>query len=203
MGWKTIKEHYGIKHAVHIDRDNNGVKRLMIGSSLCHDLFSFSLETGEFVHGALGGIESAQGRGMEWGNQIAADAKSGELLRLIQTQDVFGETVPAWTTEGTRVVEKRAEKLAWPECCTDGQMIYDNTHFPTRKQAEKRLIGESISNMASMIERIGQDAREALERQRWYARSWLGLVRALRLEKVYRYQLDNMRKAAGEDDDHG
>lgn len=140
---------------------------------------------------------------MEWGVKISADAKSGELLKLIQAKDKFGKTVPAWTSDGAKIIEKRAEKLKWPECCTDGEMIYENTHFKTREEAEKRLVSDSISHMASMIERIGQDAREALERQRWYARSWLGLVRALRLEKVYRYQLDNMRKAAGEDDDHG
>lgn len=198
MGWKTVKDHYKIEHTVHIDKDKDGVKRLMIGSSLCHDLFSFSLETGEFVRGALGGIAEAKHRGMLWGDQIAADAKSGKLLELIDAADKFGKTVPAWTSDGSKIIEKRAEKLKWPECCTDGQMIYENTHFKTREQAEKRLVSESISHMATMIEHEGQNARDALERQTWHARSWLGLVRALRLEKVYRYQLDNMRKIAGE-----
>jgi len=63
--------------------------------------------------------------------------RTGELKKLIDLPDTFENLKPIYTCEKGRVIKKFCEQYEYPNVCTDGDLIYENTFFINRKDAVK------------------------------------------------------------------
>ena len=116
MGWKNVKESYGIVHTVQVTD-----KGICIGSPYIHDLIVIGLD---------GAVKK---RDYGYGNQDLKrymqefDADPDKLKRLVLSDDHFAASVTVFTYDGGDIVEKLCEAPGWPNVTHDGEMMYDNT----------------------------------------------------------------------------
>jgi hypothetical protein len=133
MGIKALIENYRIGHIV--QRYENG--DILIGSPYISDIIRISKE---------GKILKRYGDGrtnedlQRYQQEMDDDEATGELKRLIDLPDTFGDLIPIYTYKGANVIKKYCEKPGWPNITTDGQLMYENTFFLTPQQAYNALI---------------------------------------------------------------
>lgn len=121
MGWKNIKNRFGIQHHVHATE-----KGVAIGSGYIPELVIIDRVTGAVEENrAFSGFLREK-------YPALLDATPEELLHLISEPDTFPATVPVYTYDGAEIIEKRCEIPGWPNATVDGCMMYDNT-FSTDK----------------------------------------------------------------------
>jgi len=123
MGWKNVKEHYGIDELVHVydDKVSVGSDRLLNIITIESDM----VPTRRYSHG-----EPFDG----WTRAMLADL--GTLRRLIETPDTFARSIPVYTFDyDGNIIEKQCEALGWPNVTHDGCLMYDNHFFPDRAEA--------------------------------------------------------------------
>ena len=185
MGWKTVKEYYKIGHIVHVEDG-----KLLIGSQMCTHLFEFDMK-GKFIKGALCGLDEPNEL-FPWREAIKADSESGKLGELLATEDKFENLVTVWTFNREKIIEKQAEKCEWPNCCTDGELIENNTHFTSRKKAEEALLSRSIYAFGAFIERMDAEIDDLQSQSACVQSSFMGLVHSLGLEKKLDFQLEQI-----------
>src|ERR1043166_9084890 len=103
MGWKNVKESYGIVHTVQVTD-----KGICIGSPYIHDLIVIGLD---------GAVKK---RDYGYGNQDLKrymqefDADPDKLKRLVLSDDHFAASVTVFTYDGGEFVEKLCEAPGWP-----------------------------------------------------------------------------------------
>lgn len=122
MGWKSVKEHYRIEHAVAVYPE----KGICIGSPYVHDLI---------VIGFDGVVKKRPDRTHNDAlsrYQSEFDADPEMLKRLVLQEDKFEKSLPVWTYEGSRIVEKFCDEYGWPNVTHDGLMMHDNTFSKDR-----------------------------------------------------------------------
>lgn len=126
MGWKKVKEHYRIEHIVKMSSEG-----LCIGSGYIPETI---------VVNAAGEIVTRYDRGNNalerYQREIEADPDL--FVRLMAEPDVFERNVPVFSYAGAQVLEKQCEELGWPNVTHDGDMMYENTWFPTREEAIRK-----------------------------------------------------------------
>lgn len=111
MGWKILKQHFGIGHIVQI-RDG----KLLIGSPYVSELASI-LKTGELV---LNKIFEKSFR-EEYPNLVKA---SPEYLKdLLDQEDTFERSIPIYTYKGLHILKKQCEGTEYPSVTHDGVLI--------------------------------------------------------------------------------
>ena len=146
MGWKNIKQHYSILHIVHVRDD-----KILIGSPYVSDLLSIDQDCNVIrphTHLGEGGDLTRIRRAME------GDRK--KLRELMVTPDTFGELMTVYTFEDDRIIEKQCEEIGFPNVTTDGELMYDNSHFAKREQAirhAKRNAAAIVSSISENVER--------------------------------------------------
>lgn len=121
MGWKKFKEHFGIKHTVHIVEG-----QVCIGSAYISQLLILGSD-GRLVKRDERSVNEDIAR-----YQREIDADPAKVRELLAAPDLFAESIPVFTYDGSRIIEKMCEKAEWPNCTHDGQLMYDNT-FSTDK----------------------------------------------------------------------
>jgi hypothetical protein len=81
--------------------------------------------------------------------------ETGEIREIIDGKDIIENPLPVFTVNGDgELVESVTDKYGWPNTDDDGILMYDNTHFPTKKQALEYGIRElslGIENYNRMI----------------------------------------------------
>lgn len=130
MGWKNIKDRFKIEHIVQI-RDN----RICIGSGYIGEIISISFEGKILKSYDLNSRSNSDL--LRYQKEINLSEKTGELKKLIDDPDVFTDLKPIYTHEKGRVIKKFCEEYKYPNICTDGDLIYENTFFINRKDAVK------------------------------------------------------------------
>ncbi|MDF2462005.1 MAG: hypothetical protein K0Q43_240 [Ramlibacter sp.] len=126
MGWKSVKDHYRIRHLVSV-----APECICIGSGYIHDLI---------VIGPQGRITKRdEGRSNEDLRRYQAemDADPQLLARLVGQADVFARAITVYTFEDGRVLEKQCEELGWPNVTHDGCPMYENTFSADRAEVVK------------------------------------------------------------------
>lgn len=117
MGWKNIKEQYGITHIVQVTD-----KGICIGSPYVGDLIVVKAD-GTVEAGIMGvdGNDKLQ----RYFNEMSADKE--KLAALISAEDTFAKSIPVYTYEGGQIIVKQCEELGWPNVTHDGQLMYANS----------------------------------------------------------------------------
>jgi hypothetical protein len=126
MGWKNIETKFNIKHIVQI-RDN----RICIGSGYIGEIISISFD-GKLIKQYK---DSSNEDLIRYNAELIEAEKSGELKKLIDLPDTFENLNTIYTFNNGRVLTKYCEKYDYPNVCTDGSLIYENTFFKDRKEA--------------------------------------------------------------------
>lgn len=152
MGWKALKEKFGIKHYVQITEAG-----ICIGSAYVHDLVTINVNLGT-IH------ESATFKGFIKNNYPKLlDTTSEEILSIINTPDVFESSITVYTYENGDIIEKKCEKIGWPNVTHDGYMMHENT-YSTNKN---KVVGWAKNNISLEVkytqEHIGRKEKELEE----------------------------------------
>lgn len=157
MGWQNIKEHYQIKHIVHV-RDGN----ILIGSPLCSDLFTID-PAGKF----LKKWDTRPGDVLH-GYMTAISADPAKFSELFASPDTFAASLPVFTYDGGDVIEKQCEVRGWPNVTHDGELMYDNTFFADKADAISRAKENAKAGISASRSSV-EDAEERLAK----CRAWL------------------------------
>jgi hypothetical protein len=156
MGWKSFKSFYGIEHIVHIRGDF-----LLVGSIYIPDAITFSVKTGDIHRGSS--ISDSLFKKYD----RLKNSSSPERLSLIGSRDIFSESNPIfyYSHRQNKIIEDFTEKYEWPNVTHKGSLIYENTHFKTKKEALAYAIRERELSL-EYIEKIITDAEKDILDQR-------------------------------------
>ena len=116
MGWKNLKERYGITHIVQVTE-----KGICIGPPYVSDIIVVTAD-GVVKAGVMGveGNDSLQ----RYFNEMSADREA--LIAVIESEDTFAKSIPVYTYDGGEIICKQCEELGWPNVTHDGQLMYSN-----------------------------------------------------------------------------
>lgn len=154
MGWKRLKETFGIEHYVQVTE-----RGICIGSGYVHNLAVIDPKTGKIY-------ENPTFRNFIAETYPALQAASpAELLRLIEAPDEFAATIPVFTFNGGDIIEKRCEVLGWPNVTHDGVMMYDNSYAHDKDKVVAWAKGSATHAIEQCHERI-QDVEAELAKLR-------------------------------------
>lgn len=120
MGWKSVRDHYGItRRQVHV-RDGE----IRIGEEVTIRADGTVVVNRDWnpPQEIMAAIEHMR-------------ANPDTLRGLMARPDEFGPSVPIWTYDGDRVIEDLCEVPEWPNLTHSGQIIYENTHSTDRAKA--------------------------------------------------------------------
>lgn len=169
MGWKRVKEVYGIDHIVKVEGDD-----LKIGSGYIGDLITVHSDGCLTVNSI---VERGEGELDRIRREMEADPK--RLASLISAPDSFSESLPVWTYEDGRIIELACEEYGWPNVTHDGRLMYENLFFDRRDQAVEAAIrnGEyAVEGWTDSVKRAKKDLETTeahLERARSNLESYL------------------------------
>lgn len=125
---------------------SNNRDYIAVGSQLCHDLISVNKETlkvkyalDTFREGRKCLESKSNGKaGNEllfiW-DKLHELIEKGQIHDIINGKDVIENPLPVFTVEEGRLVESVTDKYGWPNTDDNGICMYENSHFPTAKQA--------------------------------------------------------------------
>lgn len=142
MGIKAFKENYGLDKGVTQVRDGH----ICHGSYYVPDMIKVSLD-GQWVIDAKSLWVNGDKELEALRDKLFEDKKSGKLKEIWEKKEDCAELNIVYTYKGGRVVKKYAEEFGWPNVCTDGEMMYDNTHFKTYKEAKDKLLIETSAGV--------------------------------------------------------
>lgn len=124
MGWKNLKEHFGIKHIVCRTEDGN----IKIGSPYVSDLVVVT-PFGEVIR-----TWHVEGTPLE---AVVAQMRANpeQVQALIAKPDTFATSIPVYTWENATIVQRFCEEPGWPNVTHDGHLMYENTYTLSEAQA--------------------------------------------------------------------
>lgn len=146
MGWKNVKEYYGIKHIVQVDTRNDygRVPAILIGSPYISDIIVIRISDGKILkrfdmrHNEL--LAALQPR-------LDEDEKNGKLKELIDTKDTFGKLLPVYFVgDHKRIRLMWCEHYGYPNVTTDGKLMYENEFYSKLKAAKYHLLRNTKMN---------------------------------------------------------
>lgn len=154
MGWKTLKERFGIGHIVQVT--NAGI---VIGSGYVSDLVTINSATGKVTENSTFAGFLRQ----HYPRLLSASAE--DILSAISTEDTFDTSIPVYTYEGGTIIEKLCEQPSYPNVTHDGCLMYENTY-----SSDKSLVVQWAKRNAeagiSLIARHIADTEKLLAEQR-------------------------------------
>lgn len=161
MGWKTLKQHYRIGHAVQVVPD----KGICIGSPYIHDLIVIGVD-GQIIKADYGRVNEDLRRYM-------AEFKSDpdRLREVIQATDTFEKAITVYTWDGANILEKKCEKLGWPNVTHDGAMMYANTFSDDKNTVVKWAKENARGGIKWKMERVEDIKKQLSEMESLLAES--------------------------------
>jgi hypothetical protein len=141
MGWKSVKEHFDIKHNVIVEDGT-----IFIGSSYVSKLAGIDMQTGE----CFSLRESADFLPRYYPELLNADRD--EILSLCRREDCFEVSIPVFTYEKGQILVFYCENVGWPNVTHDGRMMYENT-FSLDKETAVRRAKRNAFLGAEMVEK--------------------------------------------------
>jgi hypothetical protein len=158
MGWKAVKDHYRIGHIVQVVEG-----QIWIGSPYISKIIAIERD---------GRITKRDTSNAALKRYMKEFEESPErLLELIQQPDTFEASMTVYTYEGGKIVEKQCEKLGWPNCTHDGELMYDNTYSVSREQTVDRAKRNAVAWINNLKSRVAE-CEEQLSRARAAGVAW-------------------------------
>lgn len=165
MGWKNVKDHYRIVHQVQVTEAG-----ICIGSPYIHDIIVVSLD-GRIVKED---DRTLNGDLMRYQKEMKSDL--GQLKELVISPDTFAASLPVYTYEGAKILEKQCEEPDWPNVTHDGLMMYENTFSTDRAKvvewakrnclaridSDRRYISEQEERLSSLRVRLNEAEADAV-----------------------------------------
>ena len=150
MGWKAIKNHYGIGHIVQV----SPLGRILIGSAFIQDLIAIDREKKVVETGKLGIGGSNELRRI-W-DEIHGDLD--QLWSLAEQEDSFEAALPVFTYADGAILELSCEARGYPHVTHCGRLMYDNQFFDNRIDAiafgkkDAELSVKAAGNQVTMLQ---------------------------------------------------
>lgn len=176
MGWKRLKEHYGIRHQVAVYPE----KGICIGSAYVHDIIVIAdtdhpLEWHDRTYKRPMNIGCGLtiwrgdtiGRGEPFDGLVERwQAYPKELRNTIDEPDTFGRSIPVYTYDyDGNIIMHVCEEPGWPHVTHDGRMMYENTFSIDRGQVREWAKRELIAAAVSVRRGIKDDEARLAERR--------------------------------------
>jgi hypothetical protein len=166
MGWKAIKEHYGIRHIL----GRYEGEGWCIGSAYVHALITIDTQARTVTPGSLVRPGDELARLVE---RFQADGPA--FWAMWEIPDVFERSLPVFTTREGLLVEASCEEYGWPNATHDGWVMYDNTYFTTPHAALADAKRDAAAGIRYAEERLAEWEAEGLRlrarlgeaRERW------------------------------------
>lgn len=164
---------------------SNNDEYIGVGSPLCHDLISINKETLKVKY-ALDTFRDGRKCFEETHRQSEKTEllfiwdklheliENGQIQDIINGKDEIENPLPVFTVNDGKLVESITDKYGWPNTDHNGICMYNNTHFPTAKQAIQYGISEYKAGEEMALRRIKQieenltEIKEELEKYRNY-----------------------------------
>ena len=121
MGWKTLKERFGIGHIVQVTSAG-----IVIGSGYVSDLVTINPATGKVTE------NSTFSGFLREHCPVLLSASADEILAAINAEDTFATSSPVYTYQGGTIIEKFCENPGYPNVTHDGCLMYENTYSTDR-----------------------------------------------------------------------
>lgn len=141
MGWKTLKEHFGIEHIVKIEGD-----QVLIGSPYIGDLGVIDIKTGKLS------LKDGWERSLE-DYPALRSASPAEILDLLRAPDHFNGKTCVYIVSDAKVYEDYCEKEGYPNVTYSGRLMYQNTTFLSLKDAQTSALKSLEYRVKSWEER--------------------------------------------------
>lgn len=152
MGWKNVKEYYGIEHIVHV---KDGA--IFIGSPYITDLIRINMD------GTL--VEDRDLCGNDELERIwdAMEEDPDKLRELIETPDTFSQSISVYTYDGSEIIEMHCEAAGFPNVTHDGLLMSDNTFSYDRVKIVAKAKRNAQAGMKLYQDRINDLEAKAAE----------------------------------------
>jgi len=158
---------------------------IAIGSPLCHDLIAVDKKTMK-IKLALDtwneGRKSLERKSTEEllfiYDKLNDLIKTGEINDIINGDDVVENPLPVFYVDDGKLIETFTDSYGWPNTTITGELMYDNTHFKSRKKVIEKGISElgyAIENMNERVIQCQNDLQKANDRLSKYKNDLAGL----------------------------
>ena len=124
MGWKNLRDHYGITHFFDV-----GPKGICIGSAYISNLIV--IRDGEIAE--VSPVLSSTSSLYRILERMRAEPE--KLKELAFSEDTFSVNLPVYSVEDGRIVCDFCEKQGWPNTTHRGKLMYENVFFKTQAEA--------------------------------------------------------------------
>lgn len=169
MGWKAVKDYYRIGHIVQV---RNG--RICIGSPYIPEIIVIDAD------GNITKRDSSNADLKRYMKEFSENLK--KLSDLVQQPDEFERSIPVFTYDGGKIIEKQCENLGWPNVTHDGEIMYDNTHSADRGKVVEWAKKNAEAWIKNVLERIAQQEKE-IEESHKLLDEWVSNLEALKNER--------------------
>lgn len=150
MGWKAIKDYFGIEDIVHV---KNGF--IYVGNTINPYMIEISAK-GDVTYGE--GTYLHEGM-MQLVSRMRIDRAS--LLRLLSADDQFGPTQTVYSRDDDVIWAHECEQYGWPNVTTNGILMEKGLFWETIEEAAANGISELQHQVDSAVSQISK-AREQL-----------------------------------------
>lgn len=176
MGWKSLKEHYGIKHIVRVEPD----KGICIGSGYVHDLIIVKPDGSVHPNKVMGWSKSNEDL-TRYRTEMEADPAM--VRKLVEALDTFSKSITVYTYDyDGNIIEKQCEETGWPNCTHDGECMYEKTFSTDRAQVvewARENLSAAVESCRSSIADAERELTERRQRLERYMAAWTKLEAAL------------------------
>ena len=126
MSIKSLKHRFRIEHIVH----RCGGK-ICIGSAYCPKLITID-ETNMNVEKSR---IVTEGELLDIYNKLKEAEKQNTLRQTVESPNTYSTTYTVFYDNNGKIETTKCEKIGFPNVTLDGELMYDNSHFQTRKKA--------------------------------------------------------------------
>ena len=153
MGWKNVKEHYGIGHIVQVC---DGM--ICIGSGYVPEIIIIDANLNIKRNESIGRGEPFDG----WVSEMESDLAT--LRRLIETPDTFARDLPVYTYDyDGNIIQHMCEEYGWPNVTHSGALMYENTFSESRDEivkTAKATLSSARDNAARTLANVEKDLKK-------------------------------------------
>lgn len=144
-------------------------KSICVASAMCSELIMVNKKTLKLTY-ALDTFNKGRDSlksdelGQIW-DTLSVLCSTGEINDYLVGEDELENQLPVFYEDDGRVVEGVTDKYGWPNVTSAGLLMYENTFFPTKKEATKYLSESLISYIESLNKSVSLNLHEIKEYQ--------------------------------------